>query len=211
MTKCFPNSATVEIRDGRQRVPMKDVQIGDQILVDVDSHGQRIYEPVYAFIHASETGMYDYLKITVEQTSEQPLTVSSNHLIFRFNQTRPCFAGHLNIGDRLQVISNDGLFRAGAIQDIRLIKSQGFYAPLTRSGKLVVDGISVSNYALVANHQLAHLAIQPYRWALSLLDSSSYSEQIHWYCRFLYSLVEQIDKWLLSVDLYDGQLTVSHF
>jgi hypothetical protein len=137
--------------------------------------------------------------------------ISSDHLIFRFNQTKPIFAGHLKIGDQLQIISKHGLIQAGSILDIRLIKSQGFYAPLTRSGKLVVDGIVVSNYATVANHQLAHLVMQPYRWWINLTNSSSFSENIHWYCQFLYNIVEQINKWLFSIDLYDGNFIVSNF
>lgn len=64
-------------------------------------------------------GMYDYLRIIIK------------------------------IHDQLQIISKDGAKQAGSIIDIRLIKSQGFYAPLTYSGKLVVDSI---------------LVIQPYRW-----------------------------------------------
>ncbi|UJR09160.1 hypothetical protein I4U23_013408 [Adineta vaga] len=211
VTKCFPNDATVELIETRQRIPMKNLNIGDQILVDIDQNGQRIYESIYAFIHASENGIYDYLKITVDKNLEQPLIISSNHLIFRFNQTKPCFAGHLEVGDQLQIISKDSTYQAGTIIDIRLIKSQGFYAPLTRSGKLFVDGILVSNYALVANHQLAHLVIQPYRWGIQLLgSSSSYSEHIHWYCQILYNMVEKINKWLFSVDLYDGYVTVSY-
>jgi len=64
-------------------------------------------------------GMYDYLRIIIK------------------------------IHDQLQIISKDGAKQAGSIIDIRLIKSQGFHAPLTYSGKLVVDSI---------------LVIQPYRW-----------------------------------------------
>jgi len=170
---------------------MIDLNIGDQRLVDISQQGQRIYEPVYAFIHASLNGTYDYLKITVENNSEQSLMISSDHLVFRFNQTKPIFAGHLKFDVQLQIISKHGLKQAGSIVDITLIKSRGFYAPLTRSGKLVVDGIVVSNYALVANHQLAHLVMQPYRWWwINLTNSSSFSENIQWYCQFLFDIVE---------------------
>jgi len=70
----------------------------------------------------------------------------------------------IKIYDQLQIISKDGAKQAGSIIDIRLIKSQGFYAPLTYSGKLVVDSILVSNYAVLSNQKLAHLVIQTYRW-----------------------------------------------
>ncbi|CAF3533153.1 unnamed protein product [Adineta steineri] len=210
VTKCFAGDATVELSKTKQRKTMRNLNIGDEILVNIDEQGKRIYEPIYDFIHANHNGIYDYLKITVENNfQQQPLIISSNHLIFRFNQTKPCFAGHLKIGDQLQVISNDGISQAGSIVDIRLIKSQGFYAPLTHSGKLIVDGILVSNYAVVANHQLAHLVIQPYRWWISILGSSSYSENIQFYFQFLYTFVEKINKWLFSIDLYDGHIFLS--
>ncbi|CAF3519465.1 unnamed protein product [Rotaria sp. Silwood1] len=154
----------------KQRKSMKHLNIGDQILVDINNQNQPIYESVYAFIHASSNGIYDYLKITIDNNFEQPLIISN----------------------------------------IRLIKSQGFYAPLTLSGKLVVDGIVVSNYAVVANHQLAHFVMQPYRWWIYFIKSSSYSENIHWYCQVLYNLVEHINKWLFSIELYDGSIIVSN-
>jgi hypothetical protein len=209
VTKCFSKDSTVEIESTKERKSMSHLKIGDQILVDIDKQGQRVYEPIYSFIHGSPYGIYDYLNISVENHSEQSLIISSNHLVFRFNQINPIFAGHLKIGDQLQVISKDGYIQAGSIMNIKLIKSQGFYAPLTRSGKLVVDGIVVSNYAIVANHQLAHLAMQPYRWWVQWIGSSSYSESIHWYCQCLYEIVQKINKWIFSIGLYDGYLTIS--
>lgn len=211
ITKCFSSDSTVEIKSTKEHKSMKYLKIGDEILVDINKHGQRIYEPIYSFIHASPNGIYDYLKISIENDSEQSLIISSNHLIYRFNEINPVFAGHLTIGDQLQVISKDGSIQPGNIINIQLIKSQGFYAPLTRCGKLVVDGIIVSNYATVANHNLAHLAMQPYRWWIQWIGSSSYSESIHSYCQWLYLIVENINKWILSIGLYDGYLTVTNF
>ncbi len=212
VTKCFSRDSTVELKSTKEPRSMNKLQIGDEVLVGINQHGQRIYEPIYSFIHASPHGIYDYLKISVENPSEQSLIISSNHLIYRFNQTNPVFAGHLRIGEQLQVISKDGCIQAGIIMNIELIKSRGFYAPLTRSGKLVVDGIVVSNYATVANHQLAHVAMQPYRWWIEWTgSSSSYSESIHLYCQCLYQIVQKINEWIFSIGLYDGFVTVSSF
>ncbi len=213
ITKCFSSDSTVQIKSTKERKSMKNLQIGDQVLVDINKQGQHVYEPIYSFIHASSHGIYDYLKIFVENNFEQTLIISSNHLVYRFNQTNPVFAGHLKIGDQLQMISNEGFIQNGTIRNIQLIKSQGYYAPLTRSGKLVVDGIVVSNYATVANHQLAHLAMQPYRWWIQWMGSSSslYPESIHSYCQCLYYIVQQINKWIFSIGLYDQYLTVSSF
>jgi hypothetical protein len=94
-------------------------------------------------------------------------------LFIVLNEINLSFAGHLKIDDRLQIISKEESARAGSIMNIKLIKSEGFYAPLKRCGKLVVDGIVMST---VANHYLAYLAVQPHRWWVQWIGSSSYSE-----------------------------------
>lgn len=209
ITVCFSSVSTVEMKQNQRRMSMSHLKVGDEILVDINDHNERIYEPIYSFIHANPDGLYDYLKISVDNTSEQSLIISSNHLIYRANETNPVFAGHLKVGDQLQVISKDGIKQVGSIKNIHLVKSRGFYAPLTRSGRLVVNGIAVSNYAIVPNHRLAHLAMQPYRWWVQLMRSSSYSESINIYCQLLYKLVEQVNKWIVPIGLYDGYFIVS--
>lgn len=94
ITKCFPGDSTVEIMNIKQRKLMKNLNIGDQILVDINKQGQLIYEFVYDFIHVNPNGMYDYLKITVENNYRRLLIISSNHLVFRFNanETDFCWA-----------------------------------------------------------------------------------------------------------------------
>jgi len=44
-------------------------------------------------------------------------------------------------------------FESKQAESIDWLKNQGFYASLTHDGKLVVDGILVSTYTTVANHQ----------------------------------------------------------
>ncbi|CAF1233811.1 unnamed protein product [Adineta steineri] len=212
VTHCFSSNSTVEIKSTKEYKSMNELKIGDEILVNINKDGQRIYEPIYSFIHANSNGTYEYLKISIENNSQRSLIISSNHLIYRYNEINPIFAGHLKIGDQLQIISKDGSsIQAGSIINIKLIKSQGYYAPLTPCGKLIVDGIIVSNYATVANHQLAHLAMQPYRWWVQWIGSSSYSESIHFYCQCLYFIVEYINKWFFPIGLYDGVLTITNF
>ncbi|CAF1144409.1 unnamed protein product [Rotaria sordida] len=78
---------------------MKYLNISDEILVNIDNQNQPICKSIYAFKHASSNGIYDYLRIIVENNFEQPLIISSNYLIYRFNQTKSIFVGHLKIDD----------------------------------------------------------------------------------------------------------------
>ncbi|CAF1328532.1 unnamed protein product [Rotaria sordida] len=65
-----PKYLTVEIKLTKERKSMNNFKIGDQEVVDINNHNQRIYELVYSFIHASPNRLYDYLKISVENISE---------------------------------------------------------------------------------------------------------------------------------------------
>lgn len=44
----------------------------------------------------------------------------------------------------------------------------GIYAPLTRDGNLVVNSLVASCYAVISDHDLAHLSFLPVRWYYSL-------------------------------------------
>jgi len=58
----YNKSNTVEIESTKEHKSMSHLKIGDQILVDIDKQGQRIYKPIYSFIHTSPYGIYDYFK-----------------------------------------------------------------------------------------------------------------------------------------------------
>ena len=65
--------------------------------------------------------------------------ISANHLIFDFDSGKSVFAGKLHVGDRVQFIDNNEIV-PGEIIHIELTKQQGYYAPLTPSGTIVVNG-----------------------------------------------------------------------
>jgi hypothetical protein len=48
MTKCFSSDSTVQIKSTKERKSMKDLQIGDEVLVDVNQQGQYVHKPIYS-------------------------------------------------------------------------------------------------------------------------------------------------------------------
>ena len=96
------------------------------------------------------------------------------------------------------------------IESILIEPVESYAAPLTMSGTMLVDGILVSNYALIDNHYLAHIGMAPARWWYTIHgllnqaipESLSASLQIekqmngaHWYPSMLYSLTSSfLDK-----------------
>ena len=90
------------------------------------------------------------------------------------------------------------------IESIEMELVDGFSAPLTTAGTILVEGILVSCYAIVDSHWLAHLAMSPIRWLYALnskqflpeyikyiLQVDKQSNGIHWYPNMLHTFLHQ--------------------
>jgi hypothetical protein len=207
---CFPSVSQIVLADGTFK-SLSQIEIGDQVMVSENN----VYEPVIAFIHAKREGLYDFLAIEVYSSlsnSSSTLFVSPNHLIFDFQSGEARFAGKFRVNDRVQFIFNAKIV-PGEIINIKLIKEQGYYAPLTPSGTIVVDGVVASNYATVSNHALAHQMMGFYRMWIKFMGASTSSEQIPWMLQIM-SNIEQIVHWcgghvLIGNHIYDGTFEVT--
>ncbi|CAM4832635.1 unnamed protein product [Rotaria magnacalcarata] len=210
--KCFPGSSQIALDDGSFKA-LSDIMIGDRVLVNKHN----IHEPIIGFIHAKRNSLFDFLAIEIQSVafnSSSTLMVSPNHLIFDFDSNNVRFAGYFRIGERVQVIHNNQII-PGEIISIQLTKQQGYYAPLTESGTIVVNGVLASNYATVSNHVLAHRIMSIYRWLIKLVVTSTSSEQISWILEVMWQMQQMIvwcggDK-LTGIHTYDGTFEVSGF
>ncbi|UJR18075.1 hypothetical protein I4U23_004975 [Adineta vaga] len=207
---CFAGSSLIELADGSSKT-LSNLQIGDHALVNKN----HTYEPVIAFIHAKQHGLFDFLEITLRSrlsNSTSILLVSPNHLVFDFDSNAARFAGKFHVGDRVQFIDNHQLVPA-EILSMKLTKAQGYYAPLTPSGTIIVNGVVSSNYATVSNHALAHYFMGAYRWWINVVGSSSPSEKVHWILEVML-YIEGLIRWCggevwSGYDVYDGFFQVS--
>lgn len=50
------------------------------------------------------------------------------------------------------------------IVNINYVVRRGIYAPLTREGNIVVNSVVASCYAVISDHQMAHMSFAPVRW-----------------------------------------------
>lgn len=50
------------------------------------------------------------------------------------------------------------------IVSVNYVSRDGIYAPLTRQGNIVVDSVLASCYAVISDHEMAHLSFAPVRW-----------------------------------------------
>lgn len=129
---CFPGDTTAQVQ-GRGEVFLRDVKLGDEVLV-----GDGSYEPVYSFGHKSEGLMGDYVQLVTDSTK---LELSSDHMVFVENG-RSIPASLVQIGDYL-VLADGAL---SLVQDIARVVRKGAYAPFTPSGTIVVNGVKASSF-----------------------------------------------------------------
>lgn len=162
---CFAGHATVQIENGTT-IAMRNLRVGDKIRVGRDK-----FEAVYAFAKRNEDISAQYLRL-IWKKSRESLDVSATHMIWSNGRMIP--ASQVRIGDFIWV--ND---RVAFVSRIKNITHVGAYAPLTFSGRIVVNGVLASTYVsyqsteylVLGNtthiewnaHDLAHAFMTPIR------------------------------------------------
>ncbi len=178
---------------------MRQLDIGDRVRT-LGTNGETIYSEVVAFLHKEiKTTAHFY---NLKTNSENAVRLSSQHLIFRKkNYTSPIsavFASEINIGDLLYA-SNGYVSSFQAVTKITMTTETGVYAPLTRQGTPLVDGVLVSCYAHWPSHDTAHVVMAPLRAAYTLYGawkrltgaqwhSYQQTDGIQWYAETLMPL-----------------------
>jgi len=214
--KCFPGRSFVITENGLRK-SLSNLTIGERVLV-INKENKLIYESIDGFIHLKRNDLFHFLLINIKfddyKNTTTSLFISPNHLIFLANDTQlksAIFAGQLRLGDHIKYFYKNQLISA-KIENIYLTKEEGYYAPLTPSGTIIIDNVLVSNYATVSNHHLAHYVMQVYRWWIHIFGSIENTENIHW----ILKLIEQIVQWygiekFGQSSFYNGVFQVSAF
>jgi hypothetical protein len=131
---CFSAFAEVQVLNFGPTA-MKDLRVGDLILT-----GKNRYEPFYAFAHQNRQRHAEFLRVYT-LGSNKPLELTPNHMVFLEEKVNPVRADAVQIGDVLR-----GDLDVKVVTRITSVKRKGIYAPLTKDGTLVVDGIVASSY-----------------------------------------------------------------
>lgn len=131
--------------------------------------------------------------------------------VVEFSRYKTLFAEDVRVGhvvlvarDHGRVAPHSGAVAGGGLHAARVLHvrtgvRRGVYAPLTSSGRIVVDGVVASCYAVVSNQELAHAAFAPMRgwhalatrlpWLTTLVSTAGGTlpqQGIHPYAQLLY-------------------------
>jgi len=179
---CFSGNNIVEVQD-RGRISMDALGIGDLVLTS-----NEVFAEVYSFEHYHQKADTEFLQIQASSMYQnQALEITENHLLYVRNgnrNTQIVPAGMVKVGDFLITESGE----ATPITSIQKVQRRGAYAPLTMTGKIVVNGVLASNYVSRAwlqghvsgqtLHWLQHGAALPYCFFCSLAgcENENYDE-----------------------------------
>ena len=177
---------------------MRDLQVGDRVQV---GPGQK-YETVYAFAKRDTTLPAEYLKLEWKASNGRrgDLELSHKHMLAVLASGsnegwKMIPASKVKIGDVLQAMPG-----AAFVTSIRKVHRYGAYAPLTFSGKIVVNDVQASTYVSYQNNEylmlgsetqtlvtyqwLAQALFIPIRWIGSLVATLFRVDMFAWLPRF---------------------------
>lgn len=193
---------------------MSDLSVGDKVLSSTDDLGKPIYSDVVLFFHRQNNSRTAYYELLLEDGRQ--LTVTGSHLLHlassssssvddvSLDDVNVVYAGNVRAGDRIFVTSAEvgGAVKLRASRIVRVTgaRHRGLYAPLTRHGTVVVDGVLVSCYAWVSSHRLAHAALLPARiyydvtrlWNGGVYEYNNNGGEVHWYAELLFHLAPYV-------------------
>ncbi|KAL3245394.1 hypothetical protein MRX96_018040 [Rhipicephalus microplus] len=193
---CFHGDSLVQTTAGTKR--LADVLLGEHILALGADGRTPVYSEVIAFLDRQPDAERVFYSIVTECGLH--LTLTPGHLVYYADAGRdvlPTFAARIRPGGFVLGQENSTqlptrTMRTLRVRDVRAVWLSGVYAPLTREGTVIVDGVAASCYAGVQNQALAHWAFAPLRLWRSLVASSEPAacscEGVHWYADVLYRL-----------------------
>ena len=207
---CFPASATVLTDQGPRT--MDQLRQGDRVQA-VATDGSIVFTELLMFLDRSPKEVRRF--VSLRTSGGRELTLTSTHLLWRgpgecgeLACMEATYAGLVEVGEAVMV-EEAGRLVAARVEEVGQISRQGVFAPLTREGNLLVEGVLASSYAVIDSQRLAHWSFGPVRWASNLAanvrqawrtvslagpDSTrprsgeQGSVGVHWYPRTLYWL-----------------------
>jgi len=178
---CFSGENVVNVL-GKGTISMKDVRIGDQIMVKED-----MYDTIYSFGHRDTEIKSKYLQLA---TKEAKIELSRDHMIFSNGEA--VAANAIRIGDLID--REDG--KSSIVLSINEVVRKGAFAPFTKSGAISVNGFSASCYVDMKTNNnresdqfffetflsmqfIAHLFTAPRRLLFTLSASKDNDEELY--------------------------------
>ncbi|RGB33870.1 hint module-domain-containing protein [Rhizophagus diaphanus] len=193
---CFSLYSKVILADGK-RIEVSQLNIGDKVCCG-EKNGKLIFSEIYAVIHTDNQTVTQYQRIDYLKSdgTKGVLRLTPKHHLF-VSQGKTIFAEDVRAYET-ELLLFDGKKLIPVIPH-RVTKEWelGYTAPLTQSGKIVVDDILCSCYAVAPPYQeVINFIMISFRFYLWIIPNPDCKKEIHPYIRYLKRgqwILEQID------------------
>ncbi|GBB89674.1 hypothetical protein RclHR1_16450004 [Rhizophagus clarus] len=193
---CFPLHSKVILADGN-RIEVSQLRIGDKVLCG-EKNGKLIFSEIFAVIHADNQTVTQYQRIDYQKADGTggTLRLTPKHHLF-VSHGKTIFAEEVRAYET-ELLLFDGKKLIPVIPHrVSEEWELGFTAPLTQSGKIVVDDVLCSCYAVAPPYQeIINFAMIPFRLYSWIMPIPDCKKEIHPYIRYLKQgqwILEQID------------------
>ncbi|KAL5970130.1 Desert hedgehog protein A [Taenia solium] len=195
---CFPGTANAMSVTGAP-IPLSALRIGDHVMT-LDPR-TLLLQPtkVIAFFHRDEHQYSPWIEISYfrkDESTPSKLRATANHLIYRWQGGKTSvFANQLQPGDEIACNFNhpEDLCQVEATRMVNSsLTETGVYAPLTRTGDLIIDGVYVSCFAHIRNDWLAQISVLPLHFISAFfgLNSMEIQTGVHRYAESLLKIAQ---------------------
>ena len=189
---CFPGDALVPTPGGMMK-RMDELRSGDEVWA-VDSTGKIIRDEILTFMDIQSDQVdgvtLKRMFVSIKTETGKTIRMTRNHMIFKGKSTSriksnfsntfeqmqspiASFAAKIKSGETLFFVDfplqpHSAILRQAVVTDVQFVTStSGAFAPLTKTGTIVVDNVVASCYAVVESHKMAHAATAPIRYFYS--------------------------------------------
>lgn len=125
----------------------------------------------------------------VTTISGRQLSLTSSHLLLTDQESSHDYvmAKSLQSGMNIYVMNEQGILISEKVANVSDVVKQGYMAPLTNEGTVIVNSIAASCYATINSHDVAHIVLSPMRWWYNLFGGSK-EIGVHWFAKMLYEM-----------------------
>jgi hypothetical protein len=203
--ECFPGNSTISVQDLNGATYHKfisELKVGDLVLATSEQNtNTAIYSPVLTFLHKIREANAIFSKITYNDSNdnESIITLTPKHLIYvSKTKNEQDFeykaANEVEVGDYLKYFNKlKNEFEHVRVSKVDLVQfnNSGIYAPLTKSGTIIVNNIKVSCYSMVKSHYLTQKVFSFLNNFKDIfnIDSKFYVK----YAKFLFNIINSLN------------------
>ncbi|CAM4812738.1 unnamed protein product [Rotaria magnacalcarata] len=189
--RCFAADSLVTLANGNQK-SIANLRSGDSLLA-YDDKTKKVLSTNLITMLDFQPQRFALFKQVTTHTGRQ-LSLTSAHLI-PTDKHGYVMAKNIHTGMNVYVMNDDGILITETVSNVSDVVKQGYVAPLTVEGTLIVNNVATSCYATIDSHYIAHTVLAPMRWWYSLFGKSNESSEmigVHWFPQMLYEMTAHL-------------------